>query len=978
MGRHMLGDVVRGHRRRLGLSQEDLATRTGISVRTIRKIEAHQTDIPRPATVRLLADAFELEGTERDRFCELALDEPARRVSRRIRPAAVSAVPSITERALVGRVAELAALDSWAAAAAAGEFRIVWIGGEAGAGKSTLARAMTARLTQRGWNTAWGSSPEVDGTPSAWAWADVVRQVLNRQTGSTRSTGKGSTGKGENTEITGEDAELADLTDRLRPLLGGETPAPGGSAGPGRSTIEPFRVARAVVDFLRRHTEPGQSPPLLVVLDDVHRAGEETLQILRYAATELADRAVLVAGTFRPTEVGAAVATAWAALVGPRTDRIDLPGLTEADVGQLLRARAGAGLTPDVVRLITARTGGNPLFVGETARLIATEGVAAATETVPTGVSDILRRRLAALPAPAQAVLRIAAVMGLDLDTEILLSPELSPDPPGAATVLDGLEAAIAAGLLTELASTSMRFSHVLVRDTLYQDLSRVRRAQLHARVLAALERYRPGDAAALGHHALAAATGATARSAAVRGAEAARAATAVSAHQEAAGLLARALDVLEPTDPADTDILRLDLLCALVSAQGHAGKVRDAMLSRDQAVALAHRLGDQHRLARALTSYDAPALWAVRAYQEFDQAMVEGLEAMLAATPAADPDTRCRLLTTLATEVEAHDPVRAGRATAEAVALAVRLDDPALLCRAYNARYRYVSTLGPQQWPELDTIGQQQLAVATAAGLDAYQAQAHHILGIAELARNDLDRAQRHLDQAVEHATSGQLGLALGILGMFSGLRELVAGRFDQAISTFTPVLAQLKGIGDPNIEALELLIRFCIEHARGGPEGRARKAELARRAGPAYERYGDAIVEPYTWLLIAVGQREQARAVWKPQLALPHDHYWFRWTTLRAENALQLEDLVTAGSCYQQLLPWAGHLPGLLHAHITLGPVDHTLGDLAAVLHGPTRAAQHYRDAITVAEQIGAPHWAQRSRRALSRLSGPAQLTG
>ena len=65
----------------------------------------------------------------------------------------------------------------------------------------------------------------------------------------------------------------------------------------GAPAATPFWVARAVLEFLRRCAASG---PLLVILDDVHRAGEETLQILRYAATELADQPLLVAATYRP------------------------------------------------------------------------------------------------------------------------------------------------------------------------------------------------------------------------------------------------------------------------------------------------------------------------------------------------------------------------------------------------------------------------------------------------------------------------------------------------------------------------------------------------------------------------------------------------------------------------------------------------------------------------------------------------------
>jgi tetratricopeptide (TPR) repeat protein len=73
----MFGQAVQGHRQRLCLTQEELAGRSGVSVRTIRNIEAGQTVRARPGTVRLLADGFALHGAARDHFCELALADAA-------------------------------------------------------------------------------------------------------------------------------------------------------------------------------------------------------------------------------------------------------------------------------------------------------------------------------------------------------------------------------------------------------------------------------------------------------------------------------------------------------------------------------------------------------------------------------------------------------------------------------------------------------------------------------------------------------------------------------------------------------------------------------------------------------------------------------------------------------------------------------------------------------------------------------------
>ena len=73
----MFGDMVRAHRGRLGVTQEELADRSGVSVRGLGKIEAGRISRPRPSTVRLLADAFGLSGAERDRFCAAAGPNPA-------------------------------------------------------------------------------------------------------------------------------------------------------------------------------------------------------------------------------------------------------------------------------------------------------------------------------------------------------------------------------------------------------------------------------------------------------------------------------------------------------------------------------------------------------------------------------------------------------------------------------------------------------------------------------------------------------------------------------------------------------------------------------------------------------------------------------------------------------------------------------------------------------------------------------------
>ncbi|MEV6492249.1 helix-turn-helix transcriptional regulator, partial [Actinoplanes sp. NPDC051633] len=71
----MFGRQVVALRRERGLTQEELATRTGLSVRSIRDVESGRVSRPRISTVRLLADAFGLTGDDRAEFVAAA-DEP--------------------------------------------------------------------------------------------------------------------------------------------------------------------------------------------------------------------------------------------------------------------------------------------------------------------------------------------------------------------------------------------------------------------------------------------------------------------------------------------------------------------------------------------------------------------------------------------------------------------------------------------------------------------------------------------------------------------------------------------------------------------------------------------------------------------------------------------------------------------------------------------------------------------------------------
>jgi DNA-binding XRE family transcriptional regulator len=145
----VFGDHVRSHRRRAGLSQDDLSQKAGVDPKTIRNFEAGRT-VPRLSTVRRLADAFGLTGIERERFFESAQATPAAPTDHR----GGSVVPVQLPPDLpgfVGRRVELDRLDHVLAAAERSlpTVLISAVSGTAGVGKTALTVHWAHRVASR-------------------------------------------------------------------------------------------------------------------------------------------------------------------------------------------------------------------------------------------------------------------------------------------------------------------------------------------------------------------------------------------------------------------------------------------------------------------------------------------------------------------------------------------------------------------------------------------------------------------------------------------------------------------------------------------------------------------------------------------------------------------------------------------------------------------------------------------------------------
>ncbi len=737
------------------------------------------------------------------------------------------------EVGLVGRAAELAALE--AAVPSAG-LRIALVTGEAGVGKTALAETFGGVLAGRGWRTVWARCPE--DAPVAWPWQQVV-------------------------EALGE--ELAG-TDR-------------------------FALRRAVVAAVE------SAAPVLVVLDDLHQADEETLAVLAaFTASPLSGR-VLVLATSR-------VPVASEALARAEPVRVELTGLGEEAVGALVRSIAGGA----DVRVIFERSGGNPFYVKELARLSAAGGDPGA---VPAGVRDVLRHRLAALPAQARTVLHQASVLGREVEVELLAV--LS-----GGDVLDALDLALEAGFVVEVAPGRARFTHVLVRDTLYEEVSLTRRARWHAVVAAALESSRPGEVQLLAHHYLAA--GAQGRDAARAFAGAAEASR---SPREAVRLWRAAI--------AAADGVRVDLLTGLARALAVAGDLEGA---REQRSAALHAAGavrevarpaglhgpriaadplttaaDPRTVADVIGSFDVPGIWTTNDDPVHSAELVAAAERTLPAFPEPTA-TRARLLATIAME-ERGTGARLAEAV-EAEAIARDLDDPALLAFALNARFMHTFHRTGLA-PERAAIGRELVACAAGHHLVTHEVLGHLILVQAHAALAAFETADRHAAAADDLARRHDLPLVGVFTDWYAALKLAAAGDVAAADRAYRAAAARVEGTGMWGMERGLLPLALLSLH------------------GPSTVDPGDDWGPHLDWVRPLALPDDEALAAARALPAGPADLLGETRACLLAMAAIRLRDTELRERARELLWPAKDELAGAGTGLFTFGPVSRYLADLS-----------------------------------------------
>ncbi|NUR95138.1 MAG: AAA family ATPase [Kribbellaceae bacterium] len=816
------------------------------------------------------------------------------------------AVSGVSRWPLVGRVAELAALEHLLDEANAGPQFAVLVG-EPGIGKTRLASELAAQARARGFAVLTGRCSEDEGAPPLWPWIGVLR---------------GLAGLPEVVE-----RQLAELT----ALMESGAPEPSGQD----VDAARFRLWTAIADVL---VSASRTVPLLVVLDDLHWADASSLKLLKHLADVVDSGRLLVLATRRAVPELTGQLAAVAESLGRRHAlRLELQGLTMPEAAELVEAATQRKPDSGEAEALHARTDGNPFFLVELLR----DG----SGDVPAAVTDIVARRLARLPSATAELLRTAAVVGREFDLAVLAAATGRDEDE----LLDDLDPALAARVIADGDRVErFRFAHALVRDVAYAGLPAARRARRHAAIAQVLEDLGavPSEPA---RHWLAAGPAHAAR-AWRAAAAAAEHAIRLYAYDEASALLAAALEVQE-TDSSATRLDRYDLLMARADAcrwSVDRSSLDDALTA---AVHGAEELGDVVRMTRAAVAGAEGALWHTRPYGQTDPYIISVLRRALRELPAADSELRCRALLVLATELYHTDSVAYREALSEqGMAMARRLGDRALLVWACQAAF--LATWRPATAPDRLRLADEAVAAAVELADPVREALARTIRVIVTCELGLVAEMWAEMRRVQSIAEPRRLAYALVVVSELEAPWQAMRGRFEEAERLLEHRRELIAGASFPQHEESMVSGRAGIEIWRG------HTAEMV----PAFEALGARSPIPVDltiqWLLVRAGRVNEARALGNGELAIPANDDWLsmQQRCAAAEVAYAYRQARPARLLYEWLSPFAGRVCSAGFS-VPLGPVDAFLA-LAAMATGERELATRHADrALQLCEEWEIP---------------------
>jgi predicted ATPase len=363
----------------------------------------------------------------------------------------------------VGRERILEHLEAAMSQARLGDGGLFVLTGEPGSGKTRTAEMLASRAEVP---VGWGYHRELEQTPPLAAISGSLRDLIQRSP-LVRSALRDSRFL----------ALIPELT-QLVPELGGNANVP--AARTGGFVFELASKQRLSDAVTRALSMISEYTPLVLILDDLHRADAASLALLNYLLPELGRTRILVLATLS-NEQRALASPALRQLLGHgNCTRVPLRPLSETEVASYVVAQLGAGAKP-LCRSVSEKCGGNPLFMSMLVRQLRHSDLTRHTEPeTPSALLSLVLHRFGVDDATRE-ILSVAAVIGRRFSLS-LLQATTGCD---ARTLTLALDAAVADELIAPVgdAQVEFAFTHELLRAALYETIGASERRSWHLRV---------------------------------------------------------------------------------------------------------------------------------------------------------------------------------------------------------------------------------------------------------------------------------------------------------------------------------------------------------------------------------------------------------------------------------------------------------------------------------------------------------------
>jgi ABC-type oligopeptide transport system substrate-binding subunit/DNA-binding SARP family transcriptional activator len=395
---------------------------------------------------------------------------------------------------LVGRDQELRQARALWDRALSGNGQMLLVSGEAGIGKTRLVRELAAQIQILGSGVFVGACYAEGGVPYA-PFAQILRQAFET--------------------FSVNDLDIPDFV-----LAGIQALAPASrlrfAATRSESPLDDPRTEQQLMfeNLVIFFSTLSDRTSLLLVVEDVHWADSGTLSLLRHLARFTRQRRLMIVATAREVRPEEA-RLFYEMLLDLNRERLvtqlRLPRLNRELTKQMLALLFAEEITPDFADGIYSETEGNPFFIEEVCKALVESGKLYFTDGrwdrpsieemgIPQSVQVAIQSRVRVLPADAQEMLYMAAVLGREFGFDTLLEASKMDKE----VLVDALEDALQAQLIEEVsrqAGGTFAFVHALIPTTLVESTRARQRRRLHRQAAVAIEAHRPDDFEALAHH---------------------------------------------------------------------------------------------------------------------------------------------------------------------------------------------------------------------------------------------------------------------------------------------------------------------------------------------------------------------------------------------------------------------------------------------------------------------------------------------